>query len=88
MVDDDLDGRVGPLWVLDAPDALLAVAIVTNVIVTRRGDVGGCGEDSATFCTLKKRQKRNVKQKTNQTKQTNKKQKQRRHEIHLSTFFS
>ena len=55
MVDDDLDGRVGPLWVLDAPDALLAVAIVTNVIVTRGGDVGGCGENSTTFCTLKKR---------------------------------
>ena len=55
MVDDDLDGRVGPLWVLDAPDALLAVAIVTTVIVTRGGDVGGCGENSTTFCTLKKR---------------------------------
>ena len=58
MVNDDLDGRVGPLWVLDAPDALLTVAIVTNVIVTRGGDVGGCGENSTTFCTLKKGDKK------------------------------
>ena len=55
MVNDDPDRRVGPLRILDAPDALLTVAIVTTIIVTRRRDVGGCGEDFTAFCTVNKK---------------------------------